>query len=134
MFWKYFNNKHWCIQFRFCPMVLRYCKVVWFQSLTSVSQQLVGMHLMYLLLRLCTTFCYNLLLLVEALTPWIKFRKYWQQGSQLALWRAEIAHIISNLVCCLFETFRWDLKWDVLFETFWNFSNTLGGCLFETFR
>ena len=26
---------------------------------------------------------------------------------------------------CLFETFRWDLKWDVLYETFetWNFSN-----------
>ena len=21
---------------------------------------------------------------------------------------------------CLFETFRWDLLWDVLFETFWN--------------
>ena len=21
---------------------------------------------------------------------------------------------------CLFETFRWDLKWDMLFETFWN--------------
>ena len=30
---------------------------------------------------------------------------------------------------CLFETFRWDLKWDVLFETFetWNFSNTSWG-------
>ena len=26
---------------------------------------------------------------------------------------------------CLFQTFRWDLKWDVLFQTFetWNFSN-----------
>ena len=28
---------------------------------------------------------------------------------------------------CLFETFRWDLKWDSLFETFWNFA-------FETFQ
>ena len=65
---------------------------------------------------------------------------------------------------CLFETFRWDLKWDVLFEIFetWNFSNMSwelliwnfqmrlifyliclkletfqtchGSCLFETFR
>ena len=32
---------------------------------------------------------------------------------------AEIAHPVSSLTCCLFETFRWDLKWDVLFETFW---------------
>ena len=29
-----------------------------------------------------------------------------EQGSQLALCRAEIAHLISNLICCLFETFR----------------------------
>ena len=40
---------------------------------------------------------------------------------------------------CLFETFRWDLKWDVLFETFetwnfWNFSTHHRSCLFETFR
>ena len=38
-----------------------------------------------------------------------------------------------------FETFRWDLKWDVLFETFetwnfWNFSTHHKSCLFETFR
>ena len=24
---------------------------------------------------------------------------------------------------CIFETFRWDLKWDVLFETLWNIWN-----------
>ena len=30
---------------------------------------------------------------------------------------------------CLFETFRWDLKWDVLFETF----ETLQLKLFEMF-
>ena len=37
---------------------------------------------------------------------------------------------------CLFETFRWDLKWDVLFEiwNFWNFSTHHRSCLFETFR
>ena len=32
---------------------------------------------------------------------------------------------------CLFETFRWDLKWHVLFETF---ETHYEGCLFETFR
>ena len=37
---------------------------------------------------------------------------------------------------CLFETFRWDLKWDVLFETSetWNFSTYHRSYLFETFR
>ena len=50
-------------------------------------------------------------------------RENTKQGSQLALCRAEIAHLISSLFFCLFETFRWDLKWDVLFETFWNFWN-----------
>ena len=40
---------------------------------------------------------------------------------------------------CLLETFRWDLKWDVLFETFetwnfWNFSTHHRSYLFETFR
>ena len=39
----------------------------------------------------------------------------------MALCRAEIAHLVSSLICCWFETFRWDLKWNVLFETFWNF-------------
>ena len=48
-------------------------------------------------------------------------RILFKQGSQLALCTAEIAHLVSILICCLFETFRWDLKWDVLFETFWNF-------------
>ena len=41
------------------------------------------------------------------------------------------------LKLCLFETFRWDSKQDMLFEIFetWNFSNmSWGGCLFETFR
>ena len=37
---------------------------------------------------------------------------------------------------CLFETFRCDLKWDVLLETFgtWNFSTHHRGCLFESLR
>ena len=48
---------------------------------------------------------------------------------------------------CLFESFRWDLKWDVLYETsqtyhrgllIWNFLKLfkpiMEGCLFETFR
>ena len=30
---------------------------------------------------------------------------------------------------CFFETFRWDLKWDVLFETFWNFWNLKLWCV-----
>ena len=66
----------------------------------------------------------------------------------MALCRAEIAHLVSSLICCLFETFRWDLNWDVLFETFetwvaylklsddtwkrgaiWNFWNMGGGGL-----
>ena len=34
----------------------------------------------------------------------------------------------------LFETFRWDLKWDVLFETFLPFQTHHKSCLFETFR
>ena len=50
----------------------------------------------------------------------------------MALCRAEIAHLVSSLICCLFETFRWDLKWDLLFETFETFWNL--SCLFETFR
>ena len=37
---------------------------------------------------------------------------------------------------CLFETFRWDLKWDLLFETFetWNFSTHHRSWLFEIFE
>ena len=35
---------------------------------------------------------------------------------------------------CLFETFRWDLKWDVLLETFQPFQTHHESCLFETFR
>ena len=35
---------------------------------------------------------------------------------------------------CLFETFKWDLKWDVLFETFQPFQTYHESCLFETFR
>ena len=35
---------------------------------------------------------------------------------------------------CLFETFKWDLKWDLLFETFQPFRTHHGSCLFETFR
>ena len=33
---------------------------------------------------------------------------------------------------CLFKTFIWDLKWDVLFETCETY--VMEGCLFETFR
>ena len=54
-----------------------------------------------------------------------------KQGSQLALCRAEIAHLISSLVCCLSETFRWDLEWDVLFETFQTYH---GGLLIWNFQ
>ena len=35
---------------------------------------------------------------------------------------------------CLFETFKWDLKWDVLFETFQAFQTHHESWLFETFR
>ena len=88
--------------------------------------------------------------------PTLIMKHIYQQGSQLALCRAEIAHLVSSLICFLCETFRWDLKWDVLFKTFqtyhgglliWNFQMTLEmrcaisnfwthhrGCLFETFR
>ena len=57
-----------------------------------------------------------------------------QQGSQLALCRAEITHLISSLICCLSETFRWDLKWDVLFETFETFQTYHGGLLIWNFQ
>ena len=42
--------------------------------------------------------------------------------------------------CCLFETFRWHLKWDMLFETFETclkletVKTCNGSCLFQTFR
>ena len=35
---------------------------------------------------------------------------------------------------CLFETFRWDLKWDVLFETFETLQTYHGGLLFWNFQ
>ena len=54
-----------------------------------------------------------------------KMDTFFKQGSQLVLCRAEIAHLVSSLTCCLFETFRWDLKWDVLFETFGPFETFL---------
>ena len=63
-----------------------------------------------------------------------------KQGSQSALCRAEIAHLVSSLIYCLFETFRWDLKGDMLFETFETFwilklfKHIMESCLFETFR
>ena len=36
--------------------------------------------------------------------------------------------------CCLFETFRWYLKWDVLFETFETFQTYHGGLLVWFFQ
>ena len=35
---------------------------------------------------------------------------------------------------CLFETFKWDLKWDVLFETFETFQTYHGGLLIWNFQ
>ena len=54
-----------------------------------------------------------------------------------AIWNLKLFKPIME--GCLLETFRWDLKWDVLFETFetwnfWNFSTHHRSYLFETFR
>ena len=40
----------------------------------------------------------------------------------------------SIMECCLFETFRWDLKWDVLLETFETFQTYHGGLLIGNFQ
>ena len=50
-----------------------------------------------------------------------------QQGSLLALCRAEIAHLVSSLICCLFETFRW-LEMRCAIWNFWNFLKLLKLC------
>ena len=47
----------------------------------------------------------------------------WKRG---AIWNFSNLKLFKPIMgSCLFETFRWDLKWDVLYETFetWNFSN-----------
>ena len=36
--------------------------------------------------------------------------------------------------CCLLETFRWDLKWDVLLETFETFQTYHGGLSISNFQ
>ena len=46
----------------------------------------------------------------------------WNEMCYLKFWYLKLLKPIMG--SCLFETFRWDLKWDVLFETFetWNFA------------
>ena len=96
--------------------------------------------------------CYlKLLKLFETFQTFQTFQTY---HGGLLIWnfqmRLEIRCAIWNFwnfwnfsthhMSCLFETFRWDLKWDMLFETFetfWNFSNFSThhmSCLFETFK
>ena len=51
----------------------------------------------------------------------------WKRG---AIWNFSNLKLFKPIMgICLFETFRWDLKWDVLYETFetWNFSNPSWG-------
>ena len=51
----------------------------------------------------------------------------WKRG---AIWNFSNLKLFKPIMgSCLFETFRWDLKWDVLYETFetWNFSNPSWG-------
>ena len=49
--------------------------------------------------------------------------------TRYAIWNAwNLKLLQTGHGSCLFQTFRWDLRWDVLFETFetWNFWNPLG--------
>ena len=56
------------------------------------------------------------------------------------MWYLKLLKLVKPIIeGCWFETFRSDLKWDVLFKTFetwnfWNFSTHHRSCLFETFR
>ena len=60
---------------------------------------------------------------IHQVARWGVSRHKCKQGSQVALCRAEIAHLISSHICCLFETFNetWnEMYYLKLFET-WNF-------------
>ena len=74
------------------------------------------------------------------------YLKLFNPSQQLLIWNFQMGLEKRNLKLfklfnhktgvALFETFRWDLKQDMLFETFWtwNFSTHHRSCLFETFR
>ena len=49
-------------------------------------------------------------------------------------WDVHLKLFKPIMECCLFETFRWDLKWDVLFETFETFQTYHGGLLIWNFQ
>ena len=52
----------------------------------------------------------------------------WKRGAIWNVWNLKLfKHVMGG---SLFETFRWDLKWDVLFETFLPFQTHHKSCLF----
>ena len=62
---------------------------------------------------------------------YLKLFKLFNPSQELVIWNFQIRH-----ESCLFETFRWDLKQDILFDMFetWNFSNMAWELLIWNFQ
>ena len=107
-------------------------------GLSKINQFQLNAIVMTLLVKIkvkTINFIFSISVLLHLLT--ILKKKKFQQGSWLILCRAELTHLVSSLMCCLFETFKWDLNemcylelLDLLklSETFWNLK------LFKTFQ
>ena len=83
--------------------------------------------------------CYLKILKLETFTNMSWELLIWNFQMRLemrcAIWNFWNLKLLEPIMgSCLFETFRWDLKWDVLFETFQPFQTHHKSCLFETFR